>query len=148
MVNFIKPKPFTAKDGDGQEKNFIISKFDCVFGREVAYNCVVTALPKVGDYMANEDLMMRALAYAAVVNEEGTEIPLKSKALVLNHCTDWVMLKAVHDQLLEYNDSFLLVGTVSTFFETVAQMCLAKVSEILTPSSDSSLTAEKQPSTN
>lgn len=148
MSEFIKPKEVTVKDGDGEEKTFIISKFDAVFGREVAFQYPLTALPKVGDYLANEALMFKAMTFASAIASDGSKIPLKTKALVLNHCNDWEMLVALEKQLMEYNISFLRDGRISTFFGVLAQTFLQKISEILTPSSESSSQAEKQASMN
>lgn len=147
MAEFIKPKEVTVKSGDGEEKTFIISKFDAVFGREVAFQYPLTVLPKVGDYLANEQLMFRAMTYAAAMGEDGL-IPLKTKALVINHCPDWEMLVALEKALMEYNISFLRDGRISTFFEVLAQTILRKISETLTPSSELSSQVEKPPSTN
>lgn len=148
MADFIKPKRVTVKDDDGDEKEFVISKFDCIFGREAATQYLMTALPKIGDYPANEELMFRALCFAAAISADGNEIPLKSKALVMNHCTDWGMLTSLEKELMQYNISFLRDGRISTFFELLAQTFLRKISETLTPSSASSSTAEKPLSTN
>lgn len=148
MADFMKPKEVTVKSGDGEEKTFIISKFDAVFGREVAFQYPLTALPKVGDYLGNEALMFRAMAFAAAIAPDGSQIPLKTKALVLNHCTDWEMLVALEKNLMEYNISFLRDGRISTFFGVLAQTFLQKISEILTPSSESLSQAEKPPFTN
>lgn len=148
MAEFIKPKEVTVKSGDGEEKTFIISKFDAVFGREVAFQYPLTVLPKVGDYLANEQLMFRAMTYAAAISEDGTQMPLKTKALVNNLCPDWEMLVALEKALMEYNISFLRDGRISTFFEVLAQTILRKISETLTPSSESFSQVEKPPSTN
>lgn len=134
-MELLQPKEISIPDGDGNERIFILSKFDAVAGREIVFQYPMTALPKVGDYKLNEELMFKLMSYVAVPSENGTPLRLTTRALVNNHCPDWESLYAVEKEMMKYNCSFFRNGRISNFFDDVAQIFKAKITEILTRSS-------------
>lgn len=133
--DFIEPKDVSVKDGQGGSRTFRIAKFDCIFGREVYSQYPVTALPKVGDYRMNEELMFRALKYVAVEVTSGVWVTLETQDLIRNHVKDWEQLTGIERELGAYNFSFFQNGKAFGFFDGLAKIFLQKITETLTTSS-------------
>jgi hypothetical protein len=148
MAELLQPKELVVEGEDGKTRTFILSKFDAVEGREIVFQYPMSGLPKVGDYKLNEETMFRLMAYVAVPVEGGNPIRLTTKALVNNHVGDWETLFTIEKEMMKYNCRFFRDGRLSNFFDDVAQIVLAKISEMLTNSSEPSSPAEKPLSTN
>ena len=67
-----------AKEIEIDGKTFIISKFDAISGREIISQYPLTAIPKVGQYTANEALMLKVMHFVAV-DVNGVKIKLTNK---------------------------------------------------------------------
>lgn len=128
----IEPIEVSIADDKGKEKIFIIGKFDCVFAREVFSQYPLTALPKVSEYSMNEELMFRALCFAAVKFSDGTPpLRLTTPEMVKNHVTDWKQLTGIERELGKHNFSFFQDGRAFSFIEGLAQIFLTKITETL-----------------
>lgn len=137
-MNLIKPERREIPIGDGNEtKTFIVSKFPAIAGREIVTQYPTSALPKIGDYKVNEELMLKVLSYVAV-EVEGREIVLNSRALVDNHVPDFECLMRIEAAMMEYNCSFFRNGKLSTFFGNIAETARTLISQTLTGSSPQS----------
>lgn len=124
----IEPKPIVIDD-----KEFILSKFPAVAGREIIAKYPISSIPKLGDYKVNEETMLKLMHYVAVTIEPGPrELRLSTVALIDNHVKNWETLAKLEMAMLEYNCSFFRNGRVSTFFDTIAQKLPASISKILT----------------
>ena len=62
MPDLIEPKEIELPDQGGKPQKFIISKFSAFDGREICTQYPMSALPKLGDYKANEEILQKMLA--------------------------------------------------------------------------------------
>lgn len=143
MVALVKPKPITVTSLDGDEKVFVISRLPAVQGREIVAKYPMSALPKIGDYAANEETMLKLMSFVAVAEADGQR--LVTKALVDNHVSDWEMLFQIEKGMLAYNTSFFGNGTTWSFFGNLKQTLKAFLIETLMDLSVASSKAGKPP---
>lgn len=148
MADLIQPKAFTAADGEGRERTYILSKFPAVQGREIIAKYPTSAIPKLGDYAVSEETMLKLMAFVAVDTGNGIPLRLATRQLVDNHVPDWETLAKIEMAMMEYNCSFFAKGTLLDSLQGVVLKVLARISEISTPSSDQSSPKEKPHSTN
>lgn len=134
------------KEIDG--KVFVLSKFPAVAGREIVAKYPLSGMPKLGDYKVNEETMLKLMAYVGVTLDNGTVLPLSTRALVDNHVPSWETLAKLEWSMLEYNCSFFGNGRASTFFDGIAQKLPSMITSILTDLSLQLSAKSKQPSTN
>jgi hypothetical protein len=132
----IQPKEITLTDQDGRPRQYTISKFPAVEGREIVAKYPISALPKLGDYKVSEETMLKLMCYVAVTNSNGTPLPLITRALVNNHVPDFETLAKLEMAMMEYNCSFFRDARISNFLNEFAQKVLASLSKTLTPSSE------------
>lgn len=128
----LQPKEFTTNAQDGSARAYVLSKFPAVAGREIIAKYPLSAMPKLGDYAVNEETMLKLMSFVAVRLGDGSEIPLKSRALVDNHVPDWETLARIEVAMMEYNCSFFGTGRASTFFEAIARKAQAFLTSTLT----------------
>lgn len=148
-IPLIKPKDFPMTCEDGTVKNYILSRFDAIAGREIICKYISFNLPKLGDYPEGEKVMLQLMSHVAVKTKEGVEIKLSTKDLIRNHCPDgYEQLMKLEGAMMEYNSSFFQDGRSLDFFENLAQLIARKALEILTPLSEQLSPTTKQPSTN
>lgn len=129
----LEPKEITVKTMEGAEKTFVISKFPAIAGREILTQYPLTAMPKIGDYAANEELMLKIMCYVGV-RQPGRDEPLAltTRALVDNHVPDWETLARIELAIIDYNTSFFRLGGASTFFAKCYAKTLPKITKTLT----------------
>lgn len=148
MLGLIDPLEITVED-QGISRQYVISKFPAVAGREIIAGYPMTSLPKIGDYKHNEELMLKLLSYVAAFKPENNEtIRLTTRALVDNHVPSWEMLMKIEMQMLEYNCSFFKDGRISNFLRDSVQKLPQWISKIVTASLEQLSPKEKPPSTN
>src|SRR5690606_34997259 len=116
-MDLIKPKDIEVEDIDGNIINVRISRLPATIGREILVQYLPSAMPKVGDYKVNEDMMLKLMAHVAVVTKDGDAISLSNKTLVDNHIPDWQTLAKIEVEMLRYNTDFFDNGKISNFFE-------------------------------
>ena len=129
---------------DGKE--FVLSKFPAIAGREIIAKYPLSGLPKIGDYNTNEETMLKLMSYVAV-NAGDVPIMLSTRGLVDNHAGSWETLAKIEVAMMEYNCSFFQNGRISTFFDDFAQKLPAWISQMLTDLSAQLLLREKPAST-
>lgn len=112
-------------------KRFVLSKFPAVQGREIVAKYPLSAMPKLGDYAVNEEVMLKLMSYVGVPRDTGEALRLTTTALVNNHCGDWETLARVEIAMMEYNVSFFGNGNASTFLEGIVQKAQALLSKTL-----------------
>lgn len=127
---------------------FIISKFPAVAGREIVANYSLSAIPKIGDYKTNEEMMRKLMSYVGVSNASGVPLQLSTAALIDNHTGGWETLAKIEMAMMEYNCSFFQQGKISTFLDSVAEKLPSMITKILMGLSPQLSQAEKQPSVN
>lgn len=144
----LEPKEITITDAAGAEHVFILHKFPAVQGREIVSKYVGSNTPKVGEYTASEEIMLKMMCYVGVpVAGNPQPLMLTTRALVDNHMKDWEVLMKVELAMMEYNVSFFNVATISGFFESMSPKVVAWISKTLMPSLVASLQTEKPHST-
>lgn len=129
------------------DRIFILSKFPAVAGREIIANYPLTGLPKIGEYKANEAIMLKLMSYVAVPKGD-TPLRLGTTALIDNHVGNWETLIKIEAAMMEYNCSFFQNGRVSTFLNDAAQNMPRWIIKMLTGLSEQLSQKEKQPLTN
>jgi hypothetical protein len=130
-------------------KVYVISKFPAVAGRKIMTQYPISAIPKVGEYGTNEEMMYLIMTYVAVKNVgSNTELQLVNRDLIDNHVPNWETLMKLEYLMMEYNCSFLANGKVSTFLESIAEKLPSWITKISTPLSEALSQAEKPRSKN
>lgn len=116
---------------------YILSKFPATVGREILTQYPTTAMPKVGDYKMNEELMLKLMSYVAVSTERGP-LQLTTRALVDNHVPDAATLMKLEWAMMEKNFSFFANGKGSEFLAGLGEKVQALIIKTLTDFSQSS----------
>jgi hypothetical protein len=128
----IEPKEVSIALQDGSERTYIISKFPAIQGREIVAKYPLSAIPKLGDYAVNEEVMLKLMSFVAVPRESGVPLALSTRALVDNHVPDWEALARIEMAMMEYNVSFFGNGKGSSFLEAITAKAQAFLSRTLT----------------
>lgn len=149
-MTLLEPKSVMIKTLAGEEKEYIISKFPAVAGREIFAQYPVSLVPKVGDYQLNETLMLKIMSYVAVPreNDPGNPLRLSTRDLVDNHVPDWEALARLELAVMNHNCSFFERGKLSTIFAGVGAKANTKITEMLMGLLGSLSQAARQPTTN
>lgn len=129
-------------------KTYIISKIPATDAREIITQYLPSAMPKLGEYKRNEELMYKLMAFVAVITDSGAELILNSKTLINNHVESWETLLRLEAKMMEYNCSFFRDGRISGILTELRQTLPAWISKILMDSLERLSQAEKQRSTN
>jgi hypothetical protein len=140
----IEQKAVDIPLANGGTKQFLISKFPAVAGREIVAKYPLSAMPKLGDYAVNEETMLKLMAYVEVQTGD-TKIALTTRALIDNHVPDWECLGRIELEMMQYNCSFFRNGSISSFFGNIAQKLPALITKILTDSLQPLSAKSKQP---
>lgn len=128
-------------------KKFVLHKFPAIAGREIICNYPLTAVPKVGEYKTNEEIMLKLMKYVGVpIND--IVLPLSTAELVDQHTGSWETLMKLEAAMIEYNCSFFQNGLASTFLTGLAQKVPAWISKTLMDSLERLSQKEKQASMN
>lgn len=138
----IEPKVVSI---DGKE--FILSKFPAIAGREIIAKYPLSGIPKLGDYQLNEETMLKLMSYVSVTIDDAP-VSLSTRGLVDNHAGSWETLAKIEVAMMEYNCSFFRDGRISTFFDDFAQKLPQWISKMLMDLSAQLSRMEKQPSGN
>lgn len=146
MPEMLKPKPVTLLDQEGVEHKFILSKIPAIQAREIMTQYPISALPRVGDYKVNEQMMFKLVAYVAV--DKDVPLMLNNPVVIANHVPDWELLAKIEMAQAEYNNSFLQNGRISDYLGKFVQKTLQSISQMLMGLSEQSSPTTKQPSTN
>lgn len=116
-------------------KKFILSKIPVIPGRQIFTQYLPTAAPKIGDYKANEELMLKLISYVAVKVTDTEQVRLSTVDVINSHVRDWEMLMRLEAAMIEYNCSFFRDGRASDFLAGIVQKALPWITKMLTDSS-------------
>jgi len=136
----IEPKEIEL---DGRK--YVISKLPATVGREIITQYPISNIPKVGDYKASKELMLKLMSYVAV-NIDGQELRLTTEDLINNHVRNGEVLISLEKEMFAYNFDFFTNGNLSSFLGTLEKVAGEKVTEILTTLSGKLSALEKQAS--
>lgn len=142
----IDPKEITI-DYEGEELKFNIGKFPATVGREIITKYPVANMPKIGDYAASEETMLKLMSYVERVYPDRVQ-PLINKALVDNHIPSWEVLARIEVETINYNCTFFRNGKAYDFLKKSMSLAEPKIIEMLTALSGQLSQAKKQPSKN
>lgn len=116
------------------DRVYILSKFPAVAGREIVTQYPISAVPKLGDYQTNKEIMLKIMCYVGVkVNNSNTTLWLKTEDLVNNHIPDWELLMKIEWTMMEYNCSFFQNGKISNFLDSMTENLPGWISKTLMP---------------
>lgn len=141
----LEPKVVTIKTQSGVEREYTISKFDCISGRKIIASYPLSSLPKIGDYGQNEAAMVELMAFVAVTLPGGAVVRLSTLELVRNHVPDWETLARLEMATLEYNVSFFGRAEISAFLNDISQKAQVWIMKTLTDLSAQSSKAGEPP---
>lgn len=135
-MELIKPEEITVCDGEDNELTFIISRLPATVAREVITQYPVSAIPKLGDYARNEELMMKLMSYVGVPGKaaDGKPLMLKTRALIDSHIPDFETLARLEMAMLEKNCTFFARGKASNFLGSLVDKVQALITSTLTDS--------------
>jgi len=125
-LGLIEPKEIQI---DG--RNFIISKFPAIAGREIVTQFIPSAIPKLGEYRLNENLMRKSISYVAVQTGAGQYLRLNNDAAIDNHVGGFETLMKLEWAMMEYNCSFFRNGQISNFFDNFGQTARTWITKTL-----------------
>lgn len=111
----VKTKIKDEKTGKVEEKvieskDFYISKFPAVLGREIMMRYSVSMAKIDKDYAENEEILRKMMKFVRVEMPDGRKVALDSETLINNHVPSGEMLQALENAVLEYNFSFFRGG--------------------------------------
>lgn len=144
---FLEPTTVTVVTLKGDNREYIISKFPAIAGREIVAGYPMSAIPKISEYKSNEEIMRKLMCYVGV-EINGNTIPLSTEALINNHVPDYETLVKLEIEMMKYNTSFFRDGVISTFSSGIVRKVIASISPTLTPLLLRLLEAAKQLSKN
>jgi hypothetical protein len=132
----IKPEDITIRDGEDNELVFTISRLPATVAREVITQYPVSAVPKMGDYGRNEELMLKMMRYVGIPGKgrDGATLMLETRALIDSHIPDFETLIRLEMAMLEKNCSFFAQGRASNFLGSLASKVQALITSTLTDS--------------
>lgn len=146
------PIMLEPKDIQLAGKTFVISKPPAIAGREILMQYPSSALPKVGDYATNEELMLKIMSFIGVrIDGRDEPLMLKTRALVDNHVPDTETLMKLEWAFMNHAYSFFASGALSGILERVgnqAAKSLQKILMDLSPALQAKQDEAAQPSTN
>jgi hypothetical protein len=145
-MTLLEPKRVTVKAMDGTEREYIISKFPALAGRKIITQYLPTAMPKVGEYGANEALLIEMMAFVAVITPDGGELRLTTRGLIDNHVPDYEALMRLEVAMMNYNSSVFqnVVRLISS--GGIEARAAAWITQTLTRLSESSSAPASAPS--
>ena len=127
----LNPSEFVATLPDGTGKKYILHSFPAIAGREIITQYPTSAMPKIGDYHLNEELMLKLMCYVGVEQENGTVQCLTTRALVDNHVPDFETLMKIEMAMMQKNCSFFQQGKMSNILEMLAEKVQALITKTL-----------------
>ncbi len=131
MNPLIEPKEITLHTESGEKRIYILSKLDCIEGREFIFQYPISALPKLGNYALNKELMLMLMKHVAVPTENGP-LRLSTEGLVRNHAREPHLLIELEKQMIGYNFRFLLQETIWPFLKNFQNQITASIIKTLT----------------
>ena len=110
----LEPKEITLEDLNGTERRYLLGKVPYMAGgRELAVDYLTSA--KRGDYKRNEQLAALMFRHVCAFADDGTEIGLKTAALVNNHVPDIPTGLKIELAMAEHNMGFSIAGKIREF---------------------------------
>lgn len=109
-------KTIEVKNSKGdiiEKKDFYISKFPAILGREIMLRYSVALSNINEDYQQSEELLRKMMKYVRVELPDGRRVALDSETLINNHVGSGELLSALEQAILAHNFSFFRDGEPS-----------------------------------
>ena len=134
-MELIQPEDIVIDTVDGPI-TYVISKLPATLAREVITQYPLSALPKLGDYQRNEELMLKLMRHVGIAGKgkDGAPLVFITRALIDNHVPDFETLARLEMAMLERNCGFFRNGGASNFLKGVADKVQALILSTLTTS--------------
>lgn len=139
----INPKEIKLTDRKGVERTYFLSEIPATYSREIVAQWTANALPKMGDYSVNHEMMMKIMSYVAVANKDGKHMRLVTRELVDSHVPDLLMLEILEKEMAKYNWDFFLGEELSNLKNRFFRILNIWLTQILTDSLRQSFKPEK-----
>jgi hypothetical protein len=121
VTELLEKKEITVTTQAGKNRDYMISKFDAILGREMVMKYPVANMPKLGDYAVSEACMFKLMTCVAAKKPDGEWIVLETADLYRNHVPDWETGAKLEGAMWEHNCSFFANGKTLDFFGGIAQ---------------------------
>lgn len=138
MNELLEPKKIVV---DGKE--YIISKFPALAGREIILHYAKIHILQSNDTQKQLEIVLKLMNYVAV-ELEGKIIRLSTQALIDNHVPSWETLAKLEAYMMQYNCSFFQNGEGLNFLKKLETFAQKKITEMLMILSDTLSRKEKQ----
>jgi hypothetical protein len=134
-MELIQPEEIVIDTVDGPI-TYVISKLPATIAREVITQYPLTALPKVGDYQRNEELMLKLMRHVGIAGKgkDGAPLVFITRGLIDNHVPDFDTLARLEMAMLERNCGFFRNGGASNFLKGMADKVQGLLMSTLTDS--------------
>lgn len=147
QVPLLNPSQIELTDRKGVKRAYILSEIPCTYSREIVALYPTSALPKVGDYGVNEQMMFKLMSYVAVPMPNGVPpLRLVTRDLLHNHVPDLRTLANLEKAMAQYNWDFFLPDDLSSFWGRIKVILSTFIRETLTDSLRQSSQTAKPPS--
>lgn len=144
----INPKEITIEDRKGTPCVYLLSEIPALESREIVSQYPTSALPKIGDYALNEQMLFKMMAYVAVPIKGSVPLRLTTRVLINNHVPDLNTLAKLEIAMSQYNWDFFLPENLSDLSGRVKRILTTFLTQIMTDSLRQSSEASKPPTTN
>jgi hypothetical protein len=136
-MDLLEQEEIIIESARGEPITYVISKLPATLAREVITQYPLSALPKLGDYERNEELMLKLMRYVGIAGKgkEGAPLMFITRGLIDNHVPDFETLARLEMAMLEKNCGFFRNGGASNFLKGLAD----KVQNLLMSTLTSSL---------
>ncbi len=130
----IQPEEVVITSMDGEDITYVISRLPATVAREVITQYPISALPKLGEYPRNEELMLKMMKYVGIAGKgkDGDPLMFNTRGMVDNHVPDFETLLKLEMAMLEKNCHFFSKGGVSKFLQGAADKVQVLLTQTLT----------------
>lgn len=144
----LEPKEVVLEDQGKKPHTYILSKLPATVAREIVAQYTTSALPKVGDYQTNQEMMLKLMGYVGVPQNTAAPLRLETRGLVDSHVPDLKTLSRLEIEMFKYNFDFFLPEDLSNLGERLKRIATTFLTQILTTSLRASSQNGAPPSTN
>lgn len=143
----LNPKEITLQDRKGASRIYILSEIPATYAREIVSQYPISALPKVGDYAINHEMMLKLMSYVGIPQKDKAPLQLTTRELVDNH-TDFKTLANLEIEMFRHNFDFFLPEDFSNLKSKYKTILTTWITQMLTASLVASSQRNAPPSTN
>lgn len=139
------PTSFSATDGEGESRDFILSKYPSMQGLEIMAELPLSSIAKFGAAAITKEIATKTMAFVAIELPGGIIQRLDSEILINNHTGDWEAVCKIVIAMAKKNCSFFRNGRILDFLNDFALNSIPKVIKMWTALSAQSSRTDTQP---